>query len=206
MCGRRQGASSGDHDPYVCQSGEVADIEMARATTFGGWAEQYHRWRPTYPLDAVAWLLPPHATCVAEVGAGTGKMTDLLVEQQVDLDVVEPDGRMLDLVRRRHPSVRTHEAGAAELPLPDSSVDAVLVADAWHWFPKAEASAEVERVLRPGGWLGCVWNLVTPQQDWEWELHGLDPAGRASSVSEQDPVGLLGLTGGRAERRAFPWT
>lgn len=189
-----------------CESGAVARIDITRATTFGGWAAQYHRWRPTYPAGAVAWLVPPHAATVAEVGAGTGKMTDMLVERGVDLDVIEPDGRMLDLVRQRHPSVRTHEAGAAGLPLPDSSVDAVLVADAWHWFPKAEASLEVSRVLRSGGWLGCVWNLATPQQEWEWKVHGLDPAGSTSSAGEQDPLVLLGLTSGRAERRAFPWT
>lgn len=189
-----------------CQSGAVADIDMARATTFGGWAAQYHRWRPTYPDDAITWLLPPRASRVVEVGAGTGKMTDRLVERGVDLDVVEPDGRMLDLVRERHPSVRTHVAGAAGLPLPDSSVDAVLVADAWHWFPKAEASAEAERVLRPGGWLGSVWNLVAPQQDGERELHGLEPARNASGEGQPDPLVLLGLTRGRAERRAFPWT
>jgi len=177
---------------------------MARAMTLGGWSAQYHRWRPTYPLDAVTWLLPAHASRVVEVGAGTGKMTDLLVERGVDLDVVEPDGRMLDLVRQRHPHVRTHEAGAAGLPLPDSSVDAVLVADAWHWFPKAEASTEAERVLRPGGWLGTVWNLVAPHQDWERELHGLDATGNASNDAQQDPLVMLGLTSGRAERRAFP--
>lgn len=184
----------------------MAEIDTARATAFGGWAAQYHRWRPTYPQDAVRWLLPPHAARVAEVGAGTGKMTDRLVERGVDLDVVEPDSRMLDLVRGRHRFVRTHVAEATALPLPNTSVDAVVVADAWHWFPKAETSAEVERVLRPGGWLGCVWNLVAPEQEWERELHGLDPARNVAGEGEQEPLALLGLTRGRAERRAFPWT
>lgn len=184
----------------------VADIDPARAATFGGWASQYHLWRPTYPDDAVAWLLPADATRVVEVGAGTGKLTDRLVERGVDLDVVEPDNRMLAVLRAWHPSVRTHVSDAATLPLPDSSVDAVLVADAWHWFPKAEEAAEAERVLRPDGWLGGVWNLVAPQQDWERELHGLDPTRNVSGEGEQDPLALLGLTRGRAERRVFPWT
>jgi ubiquinone/menaquinone biosynthesis C-methylase UbiE len=153
----------------------VTEIDSARATAFGEWAEKYHRWLPTYPDDAVSWMLPPGSERVLEVGAGTGKLTDRLVERGIDLDVLEPDGRMLDVLRERHPSVRTHLAGAAEMPVPDASVDAVLVADAWHWFPKAEAAAEVERVLRPGGWLGCVWNLVAPQEDWGRNLHGLEP-------------------------------
>jgi ubiquinone/menaquinone biosynthesis C-methylase UbiE len=73
---------------------------------------------------------------------------------------------MLVLVRERHPSVRTHLADAAALPLDDSSVDAVLVADASHWFPKAHAAAETERVLKPSGWLDAVWNLVSPHEAW----------------------------------------
>ncbi len=182
------------------------ELDRARATTFGGWAAEYHRWRPTYPDDAVSWLLPPAATRVLEVGAGTGKLTDRLVERGIDLDVVEPDGRMLDLVRERHPAVRTHRASATALSLPDSSVEAVLVADAWHWFPVADTAAEIQRVLQPHGWLSVVWNLAAPHEDWEWELHGLDPARNVSGEGQQDPLAALGLTRGRAERRAFPWT
>ena len=51
-------------------------MTTSRATSFGAWADEYDRWRPGYPDDAVDWLLPPHARQVAEVGAGTGKLTD----------------------------------------------------------------------------------------------------------------------------------
>ena len=67
-------------------------MTSTRATSFGAWAEEYDDHRPTYPDDAVDWLLPPHAARVAEVGAGTGKLTDRLVGRGLDLDVVEPDG------------------------------------------------------------------------------------------------------------------
>jgi hypothetical protein len=93
------------------QGDGVSSIDPSRATTFGGWAAEYDRWRPTYPDDAVTWLLPPEATHVAEVGAGTGKLTDRLVERGLQLDVVEPDVRMLNVVCERHPSVRTHPCG-----------------------------------------------------------------------------------------------
>lgn len=181
-------------------------MDTALATSFGAWADEYHRWRPTYPYAAVDWLVPPGATRVAEVGAGTGKMTDRLVERGLDLDVVEPDGRMLALVGARYPRVRTHEAGATSIPLDDASVDAVIVADAWHWFPKAEAAAEAARVLRPGGWLGCVWNISAPQHDWEWHALRLDRALHVPGDGDHDPLGLLGLSTGRAEKRAFRWT
>jgi SAM-dependent methyltransferase len=177
----------------------------ARATSFGAWADDYHRWRPTYSDAAVDWLLPPGATRVAEIGAGTGKMTDRLVERGLDLDVVEPDGRMLALVAERHPGVRTHEAGAAHLPLEDASVDAVVVADAWHWFPKEEAIAEVTRVLRPGGWLGVVWNVPAPTEDWQWRALRLDPALHVAGDGDHDPLERLDVQVGRAEKQHFRW-
>lgn len=148
--------------------------------------------------------MPTAATRVAEVGAGTGKLTDRLAARHLELDVVEPDARMLELVRRRHPGLRTHEADAGSLPLPDASVDAVLVADAWHWFPHERAATEVARVLRPGGWLGCVWNVPALQHDWEWEALRLDPALQAPI--DLDPLERLGLSTGVAEQRTFRWT
>ncbi len=179
-------------------------MEAARATSFGAWAEEYDAWRPSYPDAAVDWLVPPGASQVVEVGAGTGKLTDLLVERGLDLDVVEPDGRMLSVLGQRHPDVRTHEAGATGLPVVDASADAVLVADAWHWFPTAEAAAEAARVLRSGGWLGCVWNIARLQQDWEWQALRLDPA--LQPPVDADPLEHVGLSTGRAEQRTFPWT
>ena len=179
-------------------------MNSARATSFGAWAEEYDRWRPSYPETALDWLIPPGATQVAEVGAGTGKLTDRLVERGLDLDVVEPDGRMLSVIRERHPQVRTHEASATDLPLADGSIDAVVVADAWHWFPKEGAAAEVSRVLRPGGWLGCIWNVPVPQDGWVWQALHLDPALQAPS--DLDPLDRLGLTEGRAETESFRWT
>ena len=183
---------------------KVVVVSTARATSFGAWADEYDRWRPTYPGPAVDWLVPPRGARVVEVGAGTGKLTDRLVERGLDLDVVEPDERMLGLISKRHPGVRTHETGVTDLPLGDASVDAVVVADAWHWFPKAEAATEIARVLRPHGWLGCVWNDPLPEHEWEWQALRLDPA--LQRPSDMDPLDRLGLKTGRAEQRRFRWT
>ncbi|WP_298462381.1 class I SAM-dependent methyltransferase [uncultured Cellulomonas sp.] len=133
----------------------MAALDPRRATAFGRYARDDDRWRPGYPDAAVDWLLPPGAPRVADVGAGTGKLTGALVDRGLEVDAVEPDDAMLAVLRERWPGVRAHLAGADRLPLPDGAVDAVVVGTAWHWFPHDAAVAEVRRVLRPGGRLGC---------------------------------------------------
>jgi SAM-dependent methyltransferase len=179
-------------------------MDTARGTSFGAWADEYDVWRPTYPDAAVDWLIPPEGAHLLEIAAGTGKLTDRLMDRGLELDVVEPDGRMLGIIRQRHPRLRTHETDVSSLPLGEGSVDAVVVADAWHWFPKEEAAAEVARVLRPHGWLGCVWNVPVLHHEWEWQALRLDPALRLPD--DLDPLDRLGLSRGRAEQRAFRWT
>lgn len=123
-------------------------LDPGRATSFGRCAEEYALWRPSYPADAVEWLVPKAASHVADVGAGTGKLTGRLLERGLDVEAVERDPRMLAILQRLHPTARAHEASAEALPLANARVDAVLVADAWHWFPHDRAVEEVRRVLR----------------------------------------------------------
>ncbi|HEY7043130.1 MAG TPA: class I SAM-dependent methyltransferase [Nocardioidaceae bacterium] len=181
------------------------ETRVVRATSFGGWADEYQDCRPSYPDSAVNWLLGD-AREVVEVGAGTGKLTDRLVEHKdVSLRVTEIDGRMLRLVSERHSALPVHEAAVTNLPVEDGSVDAVLVADAWHWFPNAEAAAEVGRVLRRGGWLGCIWNdLSAATPDWQWEAVNLS-ADIAARVRALPPLDRLGLTTGDAEQEVVRW-
>lgn len=157
-----------------------------RGTAFGAFAEEYERWRPVYPDAAVDWLKPPGAVRVADVGAGTGKLTGSLVGRGLDVVAVEPDPGMLHVLRRQHPTATALQAGAEHLPLDDASVDAVLVATAWHWFRHAEAVREVRRVLRPGGRLGLVWTGPEPGPGWTGELARLDPDRGATHW--QDPA------------------
>ena len=182
------------------------ETRMARAISFGAWAGEYDDCRPSYPDTAVGWLING-ARRVVEAGAGTGKLTDRLVEHDdLSLDVTEIDGRMLRVISERHPSLRVHETGATTLPVDAAAVDAVLVADAWHWFPKEETAAEVTRVLRPGGWLGCVWNdMAAATPDWQWDAVRLN-AEIAHHIRGMAPLDRLGLTSGYAERRTFPWS
>jgi SAM-dependent methyltransferase len=174
-----------------------------RATIFGLNAESYERWRPTYPANAVEWLVPAGANVVAELGAGTGKLTGALLDRRLRVEAVEPDVRMLGVLRRMHPSAHTHNAGAEVLPLADASVDAVLAADAWHWFPFEAAVAQTRRVLRPGGWLGLMWSMASPIEPWEKELASLDPSYAPRPEREDD--GELPFPAEETTTATFPW-
>jgi SAM-dependent methyltransferase len=190
----------------VWQGGRVSDVDARRALVFGTYAEEYARWRPAYPDAAVDWLLPAGATWVADVGAGTGKLTGSLLARGLAVDAVEPDPAMLAVLRRLHPGATGHLAGAGELPLPDASVDAVLVAQAWHWFPLEQAVAEVRRVLRPGGQLGLIWNGGKPREQWEHELlaAGPDPVGDVEDDWDERPE-VPGLPLGEVGAGTFEW-
>ena len=145
----------------------------ARATSFGVVAAEYDKWRPSYPSAAVDWLAPSAPARVADVGAGTGKLTELLLARGLDVDAVEPDQRMLMVLEHNNPAARSHHSDSEHIPVEDTSLDAVLVADAWHWFESEPTIREIRRVLKPGGWLGLVWNVVAePAEPWELSIAG----------------------------------
>jgi ubiquinone/menaquinone biosynthesis C-methylase UbiE len=185
----------------------MATRDPNRALTFGSFAEEYALWRPTYPAEAVEWLVPEHASHVADVGAGTGKLTGALLDRGLTVDAVEPDPQMLRVLHRLYPSAAAHKAPAEALPLADASVDAVVVADAWHWLDQEQAVEEVRRVLHPDGWLGLVWNLVKPVKGWEFELAGIDPDHKGLHGHGDDSDEELGASFRQEEieTATFPW-
>lgn len=149
-------------------------VHEKAATGFAKDASAYERGRPTYPPDAIRHLVEAldlgPGTRVVDVGAGTGKLTRLLVPSGAHLIAVEPVEAMRDRLRVELPGVEALEGVAEQLPLPDQSVDAVVIAQAFHWFDGARALAECHRVLRPGGWLALVWNERDERIGWVSEL------------------------------------
>jgi SAM-dependent methyltransferase len=160
-----------------------------QAGSFGGAAAAYERGRPSYPSRAVHWLLPPHVRRVLDLGAGTGKLTRELCGRGLDVVAVEPSSGMREQLGRAAPDAAVVGGTAEEIPLDDGSVDAVLVAQAWHWVDPARAVGEVARVLAPGGRLGLLWNVRDEREDWVAGLgrimhrHGeQDPSGSPPTV------------------------
>ena len=134
-----------------------------RRTSFGGAADDYAHGRPVYPLDAVTWILPPGAQRVLDLGAGTGRLTELMLTVGMDVVAVEPLADM----RRHIPAAAQALDGTAEaIPLPDASVDAVVAGQAFHWFDVARAMGEIARVLRPRGTVGLMWNMLDDRDPW----------------------------------------
>ncbi|WP_062135944.1 class I SAM-dependent methyltransferase [Demequina aestuarii] len=139
---------------------------MSQATSFGAAAGDYEQGRPGYPADAVAWLLGASPGRVLDLGAGTGKLTALVADVAAEVVAVDPDVAMLETLTRSLPDVSTAVGQAEQIPLRDASVDAVLLGQAWHWVDVAAASAEIARVLRPGGTLGLIWNIRDSREPW----------------------------------------
>ena len=124
-----------------------------------------------------------------DLGAGTGKLTTRLVERGLGVVAVDPIPEMLELLSNSLPDTPALLGTAEEIPLPDDSVDAVLVAQAWHWFDPERAIKEVARVLRPGGRLGLVWNTRDERMGWVKDLgsiigHEDDPLSHKVTLSE----------------------
>ena len=138
-------------------------------------AADYEAARPSYPPDAVAWLVEQlHLEAgrrVADVAAGTGKLTRLLVPTVgTGLLAVEPVPGMRATFRRVVAEVPLVAATAEALPFVRASLDAITVAQAWHWFDHDRACREAARVLRPGGRLGLVWNARDRSEPWVDEV------------------------------------
>ena len=150
-------------------------VHKAAQQGFEKEAQAYARGRPDYPAALSAWLaqalgLGPGRE-VADVGAGTGKFTALLATTGATVVGVEPvDAMRAKIEALQLPTVRAVAGTAQAIPLPSGKLDAVVCAQAFHWFATREALDEFHRVLRPGGKLGLVWNVRDESVDWVAEL------------------------------------
>ena len=152
-------------------------INAQAAAGFGAAADEYERARPSYPDDAVAWIveragLHPGRT-VVDVGAGTGKLTRLLVPSGARVLAAAPVAEMRAKLEEAEPRAEAIDATAEELPLADGAADAITVAQAFHWFDHDRALPELHRVLRPGGLLVLVWNMRDTSDPLQRDLEGL---------------------------------
>ena len=170
------------------------------------WPEDYERGRPGWPREVVDVAGLPSAATVLELGAGTGKLTRLLVSTFARVVAVEPAEAMRRLLVASCPEAEVLDGTAEAIPLADASVDAVFAAEAFHKFDGERTLADIARVLRPRGVLVLMWNLPAgPTQPSiavaERLLHERGPA--ADEV-DYDPLDLNPTRYASGEwRRAF---
>jgi SAM-dependent methyltransferase len=164
------------------------------ALPFAEQADAYERGRPSWPQHAIARLLERlGARTVLDLAAGTGKLTRVLAAHADEVIAVEPLDEMRRVLEERLPQVRALAGTAEAIPLPDASVDAVFVAEAFHWFDPPRALPEIARVLRPGGGFVVMWN-ASDDDDEPW-IKDLFPVVREHALEKS----------GATLRENMPW-
>jgi MOSC domain-containing protein YiiM/SAM-dependent methyltransferase len=150
-------------------------IHESAARGFSAAADAYERGRPGYSPEAVGTLvrelrIGPEAR-VLDLAAGTGKLTRQLVETGAEIVAVEPIAEMRAKLVQAVPGAEALEGTAERIPLPNHSVDAVVVGQAFHWFDGVRALSEIHRVLKPSGGLGLVWQSRDARRPWVKRLN-----------------------------------
>lgn len=148
----------------------MTGVHTSAQQGFSTQAITYAQGRPDYPRQLTGWLAETlridAQSSVIDLGAGTGKFTRLLSTLAPTLTAVEPVAAMGAQLTKLLPDVRLVNGTAESIPLPCASADAVVCAQAFHWFSTEAALAEIHRVLKPQGRLGLVWNVRDESVDW----------------------------------------
>lgn len=148
----------------------MTGVHTSAQQGFSTQAVTYAQGRPDYPRQLTGWLTEAlrisAQSTVIDLGAGTGKFTRLLSSLAPTLIAVEPVAEMGAQLAKLLPDVRLVDGTAESIPLATASADALVCAQAFHWFSTRAALAEIHRVLKPGGRLGLVWNVRDESVDW----------------------------------------
>jgi len=132
--------------------------------------ENYIKYRPGYPKEVIETL---KAECgltvdsvIADIGSGTGILAEIFLQNGNLVYGVEPNREMREAGERLlkgYPNFRSIAAKAEATTLDDGSIDFITAGQAFHWFDRAAAKVEFERILKPDGWIVLIWNerLVT---------------------------------------------
>jgi SAM-dependent methyltransferase len=134
-------------------------------TRFTSRVDNYVKYRPSYPAAIITLL---HAECglspetiVADIGSGTGFMSELFLKNGNQVFGVEPNAEMRTAGERllaKYLSFISVEATAEATTLPNNSIDLIVAGQSFHWFDRAAVKREFKRILKAGGWVVLVWN------------------------------------------------
>ena len=178
-----------------CEAISNSVSDSLEVNPFVGEGGAYDSVRPAYPDEAVAALVDAarrargveasgrdDALRAADIGAGTGKMSELLARSGLLVDAVEPSEAMRAQASAIE-GVTWHDGVAEETGLPNDVYDIVVFAQSWHWMDPERAGLEAARILAPGGALGIVWNQMAVSIPW---VHRLTRIMRSGDVHRPD--------------------
>jgi SAM-dependent methyltransferase len=138
-----------------------------RAIIFGDYAATYDRHRPAYPaeaIDRVLGLVP--VTRALEVGAGSGKATEAVAREGIELVCLEPSQGMAEVLEGKDlPGVEVVVSTFEDWADTSGEFDLIYAAQAWHWVDRATGYDRARSLLRPGGALALMWNIPTNRYD-----------------------------------------
>ena len=190
---------------------------MTRPTErFTSRVEDYSRYRPGYPQAAIDLLATrcglDAAAVVADIGSGTGLLTEALLTSGAEVIGVEPNDAMRAAAEAHlagRATFRSVRGTAEATTLASGSVDLITAGQAFHWFDVSQARAEALRVVKSGGWGALLWNERPPEADafladYEALLlrHAADYA--RITASRADEASMRAFFGGSMERASFP--
>ncbi|MDQ0121215.1 SAM-dependent methyltransferase [Pseudomonas lini] len=148
----------------------MADIQKVAQLGYSSQASTYAKGRPSYPIELQAWLrdaldIHPGAS-VIDLGAGTGKFTRILSSMGSDIVAIEPVDAMRAEFAKELANIKVLKGTAESIPVESGTAQALICAQAFHWFANEAALAEIYRVLKPNGRLGLIWNVRDESVDW----------------------------------------
>lgn len=132
---------------------------------FSNRVQDYVRYRPGYPTALITYLVeccglkPTHI--VADIGSGTGLLTQPFLEHGNQVYGIEPNASMrfaAEELLQPYNNFESREGRAEDTPLAPTSVDWIVAGQAFHWFEPTATRQEFARILRPGGQIAIIWN------------------------------------------------
>ena len=147
-------------------------MEADPTKRFSDRVDNYVKYRPTYPPEVLAYLKEQcdltDNSVIADVGAGTGIFTKLLLDEGYEVFAVEPNQPMLDSAIEQlsaYKNFNFNNAGAECTELPNESIDLIVCAQSFHWFSNDNTRVEFSHILKPGGKAALIWNNRTTDCD-----------------------------------------
>lgn len=153
---------------------------MKPTERFSDRVSNYLDYRPSYPITLIDTLSQEcgltSESVIADIGSGTGKLTELLLIKDFSVFGVEPNQEMREAAEdlfRDHLKFTSINGESTKTTLSDNTVDLVTAAQAFHWFEPVQTKREFQRVLKPDGHLALIWNKRNTEIEFQKDYENL---------------------------------